>query len=207
MFCVNNVVIIMGIMDVLFPFFLNSFEIDEEKKRIRFDLKHIKEDLSDEEKEIAAAAVFGKLESLSEFKSAKTIVIYWSAPDELPTQTFIKKWKDEKLIILPSIKGRKLRLKRYSSDVNMVQRALGIWEPDLKEIFDGKVDLVIVPGVAFDSKKNRLGRGKGYYDRFFRKQKTLKIGVGFDFQLINSVPLNTWDKRLDLILTPSNTIE
>jgi len=197
----------MGIMDVLFPFFLNSFEIDEEKKRIRFDLKHIKEDLSDEEKEIAAAAVFGKLESLSEFKSAKTIVIYWSAPDELPTQTFIKKWKDEKLIILPSIKGRKLRLKRYSSDVNMVQRALGIWEPDLKEIFDGKVDLVIVPGVAFDSKKNRLGRGKGYYDRFFRKQKTLKIGVGFDFQLINSVPLNTWDKRLDLILTPSNTIE
>ncbi|MEI8273582.1 MAG: 5-formyltetrahydrofolate cyclo-ligase [Paludibacter sp.] len=197
----------MGIMDVLFPFFSNSFEIDEEKKRIRFDLKHIKEDLSDEEKEIAAAAVFGKLESLSEFKSAKTIMIYWSAPDELPTQTFIKKWKDEKLIILPSIKGRKLRLKRYSSDVNMVQRALGIWEPDLKEIFDGKVDLVIVPGVAFDSKKNRLGRGKGYYDRFFRKQKTLKIGVGFDFQLINSVPLNTWDKRLDLILTPSNTIE
>jgi len=197
----------MGIMDVLFPFFSNSFEIDEEKKRIRFDLKHIKEDLSDEEKEIAAAAVFGKLESLSEFKSAKTIMIYWSAPDELPTQTFIKKWKAEKLIILPSIKGRKLRLKRYSSDVNMVQRALGIWEPDLKEIFDGKVDLVIVPGVAFDSKKNRLGRGKGYYDRFFRKQKTLKIGVGFDFQLINSVPLNTWDKRLDLILTPSNTIE
>ena len=197
----------MGIMDVLFPFFSNSFEIDEEKKRIRFDLKHIKEDLSDEEKEIAAAAVFGKLESLSEFKSAKTIMIYWSAPDELPTQTFIKKWKDEKLIILPSIKGRKLRLKRYSSDVNMVQRALGIWEPDLKEIFDGKVNLVIVPGVAFDSKKNRLGRGKGYYDRFFRKQKTLKIGVGFDFQLINSVPLNTWDKRLDLILTPSNTIE
>ena len=197
----------MGIMDVLFPFFSNSFEIDEEKKRIRFDLKHIKEDLSDEEKEIAAAAVFGKLESLSEFKSAKTIMIYWSAPDELPTQTFIKKWKDEKLIILPSIKGRILRLKRYSSDVNMVQRALGIWEPDLKEIFDGKVDLVIVPGVAFDSKKNRLGRGKGYYDRFFRKQKTLKIGVGFDFQLINSVPLNTWDKRLDLILTPSNTIE
>ena len=118
-----------------------------------------------------------------------------------------KKWKDEKLIILPSIKGRKLRLKRYSSDVNLVQRALGIWEPDLKEIYDGKVDLVIVPGVAFDSKKNRLGRGKGYYDRFFRKHKTLKIGVGFDFQLIDSVPLNNWDKRLDLIITPSNTIE
>ena len=89
----------------------------------------------------------------------------------------------------------------------MIQHTLGIWEPNLTETFEGNIDLVVVPGVAFDTKKNRLGRGKGYYDRFFKKKRTIKIGVGFDFQLINSVPVNSWDKRLDMIITPSTTIE
>jgi len=197
----------MSIRDIVFPFFSNSFEIDEEKKRIRFDIKHLKENLSNEEKEKAAKEVFAKIEAISEFNEAKTILIYWATPDELPTQDFIKKWKDEKLIILPSIKGRKLKLKRYTSDANMIQHTLGIWEPNLTETFEGNIDLVVVPGVAFDTKKNRLGRGKGYYDRFFKKKRTIKIGVGFDFQLINSVPVNSWDKRLDMIITPSTTIE
>jgi len=197
----------MNVRDIVFPFFSNSFEIDEEKKRIRFDIKHLKENLSNEEKEKAATEVFAKIEAISEFNQAKTILIYWATPDELPTQDFIKKWKDEKLIILPSIKGRKLKLKRYTSDANMIQHTLGIWEPNLTETFEGNIDLVVVPGVAFDTKKNRLGRGKGYYDRFFKKKRTIKIGVGFDFQLINSVPVNSWDKRLDMIITPSTTIE
>ena len=196
----------MTIKDIIFPFFTNSFEIDEEKKRIRFDIKHLKEELIPEEKEKAAKAVFDQIEVLYEFKIAKTILIYWATPDELPTQEFIKKWKDEKLIILPSIKGRKLILKRYSSEAGLIQRALGIYEPDLSETFEGKIDLTIVPGVAFDSKKNRLGRGKGYYDRFFKKQKTFKIGVGFDLQMITDVPVSSYDKRLDMIITPSNKI-
>ena len=196
----------MTIKDIIFPFFTNSFEIDEEKKRIRFDIKHLKEELTPEEKEKAANAVFDQIEVLYEFKIAKTILIYWATPDELPTQEFIKKWKDEKLIILPSIKGRKLKLKRYSSEAGLIQRALGIYEPDLTETFEGKIDLTIVPGVAFDYKKNRLGRGKGYYDRFFKKQKTFKIGVGFDLQMITDVPVSSYDKRLDMIITPSNKI-
>ena len=167
----------------------------------------MKENLSNEEKEKAATEVFAKIEAISEFNQAKTILIYWATPDELPTQDFIKKWKDEKLIILPSIKGRKLKLKRYTSDANMIQHTLGIWEPNLTETFEGNIDLVVVPGVAFDTKKNRLGRGKGYYDRFFKKKRTIKIGVGFDFQLVNSVPVKSWDKRLDMIITPSTTIE
>ena len=197
----------MNIRDVIFPFFTNSFEIEEKKNHIRFDIKHLKEDLTLEEKEEAAATVFNKIEAIPGFKEVKTIMIYWATPDELPTQNFIKKWKDEKLIILPSIKGRKLKLKRYTSDANMIQHALGIWEPNLTETFEGIIDLIVVPGVAFDFKKNRLGRGKGYYDRFFKKKKTIRIGVGFDFQLINSVPTNRRDKRLDMIITPSTTIE
>jgi len=80
---------------------------------------------------------------------------------------------------------------------------LGISEPDLDKIFEGKIDLVIVPGIAFDWQKNRLGRGKGYYDRFFETNQLLKIGVCFDFQLIETVPNSEHDICMDIIITPS----
>lgn len=196
----------MGLIDILFPFFGKSFRVDEEKKQIRFDLKHLKEELLEDEKTKAGNDVFRKIEELPQFVNSQVIMVYWSTPDELPTQDFIKKWHQKKLLILPSIKGNKLNLKRYSSEAGMVQRALGIYEPGLTEIYSGKIDLIIVPGVAFDRKKNRLGRGKGYYDRFFQKTKAFKIGVGFDCQLIEKVPVNMLDKSLDMVVTPSDTI-
>ena len=106
-----------------------------------------------------------------------------------------------------AIEGEKLLLKRYFKDGKMIQKTLGIMEPDLNEIYTGKVDLVIVPGVAFDRAKNRLGRGRGYYDRFFKKMKPTKIGVGFDFQLLSSVPAAKHDIAMDIIVTPSETIK
>jgi len=71
----------------------------------------------------------------------------------------------------------------------------------LDEIFEGKIDLVIVPGIAFDWQKNRLGRGKGFYDRFFEKNNLLKIGVCFDFQFLETVPHSKHDIKMDIIVT------
>lgn len=188
-------------------FLNNSFKVNEEKRRIRFEMRLLKNKLSTEEKLTEAATVFEKIECLSEFKAANSVLIYWSTKDELPTHEITKKWCNEKFVVLPSIKNKDLVLKKFTADTEMVQRALGIWEPDLNEVYTGKVDIAIVPGVAFDENKNRLGRGKGYYDRFFRKNKTLKIGVGFDFQLLDSIPVRWWDKPMDLIVTPSKTIK
>jgi 5-formyltetrahydrofolate cyclo-ligase len=70
-----------------------------------------------------------------------------------------------------------------------------------------KIDLVIAPGIAFDKNKSRLGRGKGYYDRFFINKRIVKIGVGFDFQLLESIPVNQFDIKMDKIITPSFSIE
>ena len=195
-----------NILNLLFPFYARAFRIDQEKKQIRFDIRHLKDQLSIEEKKNEAEAVFSKIESMDEFKSAKTILIYWSTGDELPTQSFIQKWSTEKVLVLPAIKGDNLKLKIYDQNVKMVQHALGIYEPDLPETYTGEIDLAIVPGVAFDLKKNRLGRGKGFYDRYFRRNKTLKIGVGFDLQLLDSVPARRFDKRMNIIITPSHTI-
>ena len=69
------------------------------------------------------------------------------------------------------------------------------------------IDLVIVPGVAFDKNKNRLGRGKGYYDRFLEKIDAPKIGVGFDCQLIEKLPVEKFDVRMNKVVVPSLIID
>lgn len=196
------------LIDGIISFFSNGLEtVNAEKKRIRKEIRDLKKFVSTEEKQIAGNAVFGKIESFSEFQNACTILIYWAIPDELPTQETIKRWCNNKQILLPSIDGNKLVLKQYSPTGKLTQKTLGIWEPDLSENYEGSVDLVIVPGIAFDQNKNRLGRGKGYFDRFFKKYKPVKIGVGFDFQLKDSIPVARHDIKMDKIVTPSVTIE
>ena len=184
----------------------NNEAIDIEKKHIRDHIRGLKRMISDEQREYEANAVFRKIELMPEFKVANTILIYWATSDELPTQDIIARWCREKQMLLPAIEGNKLVLKRYLPDGKLIQKNLGIWEPDMSEKYEGKVDMVIVPGVAFDKRKNRLGRGKGYYDRFFRKQLPVKIGVGFDCQLVPRVPILKHDIPMDKIVTASHTI-
>jgi len=67
--------------------------------------------------------------------------------------------------------------------------------------------LVIAPGIAFDRKRRRLGRGKGYYDIYFKDKKMKKWGVAFDFQLLDLVPVANFDIKMNKVFTPSFTIE
>ena len=195
------------LINEIFSFFSKkNATVIADKKQIRQEIRSLKKFLTVEQKQAASNAVFQKIEALSEFKTADTILIYWSTPDELPTQDTISKWCTQKQIFLPAIDGEKMVLKHYSPDGKMVQKSLGIWEPDLSESYDGKIDLVIAPGIAYDREKNRLGRGKGYYDRFLENYKSVKIGVGFDFQLMLSIPVTKHDIQMDKIITPSETI-
>ena len=69
-----------------------------------------------------------------------------------------------------------------------------------------KVDLIIIPGVAFDRKKNRMGRGKGYYDRFLSKMKAPKMGICFEFQLFDDIPNDENDVKMDYIVSENELI-
>jgi len=197
--------LIFGLLSILRG---NDQQIFAAKKQVRQQVRKLKQTITEDEKNQEADAVFCKIETFPEFKAAKTILLYWSTPDELPTHATIRKWSAEKQLILPTIEGDDLILKHYLPNGAMKQGELGIWEPDTAEICSGNVDLVIVPGVAFDHKKNRLGRGKGYYDRFFRKNgNVLKIGVGFDFQLLTKIPSTKMDIKMDKIVTASKIIK
>ncbi len=177
--------------------------INEEKKAVRKQIREKKKDYSLEEKKEKSRLIFDQIEKLSAFRKTKIIMAYWSMVDEVFTHDFIQKYQNEKKIILPVVEGDNLKLKVFTGLSNMkISKSFGIGEPDGK-LFEqtDKIDIIIVPGVAFDKSLNRLGRGKAYYDKLLKNTKALKIGVCFDFQMLESVPVDEYDVKMDLIIT------
>ena len=150
----------------------------------------------------ASADVLNRLEAHPVFQQAHTILIYHSLPDEVNTHDFIRKWSAHKQILLPVVIGDDLELRRYTGSADLKKGAYGIEEPVGEPFTDyDSIDLAIIPGVAFDTHGNRLGRGKGYYDRLLpRLPHTYKIGICFPFQLLEEIPTDALDVRMDEVL-------
>lgn len=120
--------------------------------------------------------------------------------DEVLTHYFIEKWSSHKEIILPVVVEDELELRAYSGTADLVTGAFGIKEPVGHTFTDyNKIDLAIIPGMAFDHSGNRLGRGKGYYDKLLPKLKATKAGVCFPFQVMDEVPADEFDVKMDMI--------
>ncbi|MEA4985148.1 5-formyltetrahydrofolate cyclo-ligase [bioreactor metagenome] len=189
--------------------FIKSFDdelTDSRKNIVRAEVKAKKQNITDAYKTEQANAVYAKIEQMPEFKEAKTVLMYWSVSDELPTHPFIKKWSIAKTILLPVVKGQQMTIRPFVSEEMLAQGDFKIMEPMSGNDYLKTVDLVIVPGVAFDRKKKRIGRGKGYYDKYFKNKRIKKWGIGFDFQLYESLPSASYDIDMDRIITPSETI-
>ncbi|MEF2644411.1 MAG: 5-formyltetrahydrofolate cyclo-ligase [Paramuribaculum sp.] len=151
----------------------------------------------------AAEQVFSRLESLVAFTMADRILIYNSLPDELSTRDFISRWKSVKHFFLPRVNGIDLDILPYDS-TRMSLGAFRIEEPQGDDITDpALMELIIVPAMAYDRKGNRLGRGKGYYDRLLPRSKALRIGVAYDFQLVDELETDPFDQPVDIVITES----
>ena len=141
------------------------------------------------------------LEENYRFKNAVTILLYYSLPDEVNTHELIERWYKTKKIILPVVVGEKLELREYNGKKSLTKGSYNILEPTTELFTDlDKLDLVIIPGVAFDKKGCRLGRGKGYYDRLLPQIKSYKIGICFPFQLYDSIPTEEFDIKMDEVI-------
>lgn len=139
--------------------------------------------------------------SSKEFKSAKTIGAYYALGSEVKTDMIIEEARSVgKKIALPRVEGDSLTLYELSSAKYLVKGRLGIMEP-LPYRSVESVDLLVVPGLAFDKHGFRLGYGKGYYDKYLAKNKTASIGLAYSFQLLDSLPKGLHDKKLDAIAT------
>ena len=132
---------------------------------------------------------------------AHNVLLYHSLPDELSTREFISRCAGEKNFFLPRVNGLDLEILPYERS-RMHLGAFHIEEPDGDDTVDiDSIDLVIVPAVAYDHRGNRIGRGKGYYDRLLSRSRAITIGVCYDFQLFDEFETESHDIPVDFVVT------
>lgn len=139
------------------------------------------------------------------FNAARTVLLYYSLSDEVSTHALITEYAQSKRILLPVvIDSSELELRFYTDTYSLRKGAFGISEPSGSRFLNyGAIDLAVIPGVAFDVAGNRLGRGRGYYDRLLKKLQTFHVptlGICFDFQKLPYIPTEEHDIAVDVVL-------
>lgn len=152
-----------------------------------------------------------KLLKTSEFKKSNNILFYISYDNEVNTHNIIKKTiRSNKVVYVPisDVKNKKIIISKLEDWDDLSVGAYGILEPKDKNKFSvDKIDLILIPGIAFDDKGNRIGHGMGYYDKLLKKFKnTTNIGLAFEFQLINTIKNKKYDVPVDKIITEERII-
>jgi len=153
-----------------------------------------------------SALIQEKLEQHPYFRSAKVILLYYPVHHEVDLRPLLTKYEGDKTFLFPIAHRHSLEVRPYAGEELMKRGRFGIPEPQTLP-YEGKVDLIVAPGVAFDNQCRRLGHGSGYYDRFIRRMKTHVIGVCYDCQLYSKdLPHNWLDNPVDVVITHSKTI-
>jgi len=179
------------------------------RKRIREQLKKLTPEL----RTVHSANACLLLEKQAVWKKAAVILFFAPLPEEPDIWPLAADALEaKKIIALPKFIPERdhyagCEIQNFSSDVQAGQ--FGIREPkaDCAEIPSSGFDLILVPGVAFDLHGNRLGRGKGFYDRLLSQFRGIKCGIAFDEQIENEIPTGAHDVRMDFILTPTRWVK
>lgn len=175
-----------------------------DKAEVRKQIRDLKRAVPMEEKLRRSELIMRRLEVLPLFTEAKVVLLYWSMADEVQTHAFVNKWYKDKVLLLPCVQGDDLVLRQYTGPECLIAgEQFGIGEPTGPEWTDlDKVELIVVPGVAFDPTSNRMGRGRGFYDRLLKSTpNAMKVGVAYDFQLLDKIPVEPHDVPMDSVIT------
>ena len=186
---------------------LPSQKLLAEKKKMRELLAQKRRLLTKENIAEQSASLLTHLEQLPAFQDAKTVLVYYPMHNEVDVLPLIKRYKKDKTFLFPVVRRKSMTACPYEGNAKMHRGKFNIPEPTTPP-YTGHIDMVLVPGVAFDKSGNRLGRGGGYYDRFIAclGRNTTLVGVGYDFQLVDKVPASRRDKKMQYIITPTNGV-
>ncbi|MDD2476254.1 MAG: 5-formyltetrahydrofolate cyclo-ligase [Dysgonamonadaceae bacterium] len=185
----------------------NTNNATEIKQSLRKEIALLKQTYEAEDLHMLSQKIIHKIEQTQEFANAKCILAYYSFPGEVVTHGFIEKYVSKKKIILPVVQKDKLVLKVYTGPDDLKLSAYGIHEPTGEEFLDyDQIDLAIIPGKVFDRCLNRIGRGKGYYDRLLPKLNSYFMGICYSFQLKNEIPVEAHDIPMNCIISQNEII-
>lgn len=184
-------------------------DIRNEKNKLRNEYILIRNKINNKNEK--SKEIFNSIINTELFKEAKTIALYKSINSEVDTKELIKYSIDNgKIVVLPKVEDANLKFYKINSiDEKLFKSKFGIKEPkgEIEKFIDNRIiDLVIVPGICFDCRKNRLGFGKGYYDSFLKERDFKTIGICFDEQIVEKVPIDNNDMQLKEIITDKRHI-
>lgn len=188
---------------------------EETRKSIRKEITRIRGELSEESIRLRSREITQKLVELAEFRACRNILFFLSLPREVQTDEMIQKALDlGKKVFVPIVDAnhRRLNISEIPGlDIEFEEKRFGVREPGwshLKIVSPKVLDFVLVPGLAFDCKGGRIGYGAGYYDKFLKEvlDHVVRVGVAFDFQVLDSIPQTEFDVPVQKILTEKNSI-
>jgi 5-formyltetrahydrofolate cyclo-ligase len=196
----------------------NIMEYFNDKKILRKEIINKRENIDIADREKMDKEIIKRFCESEYYKKAKKIFIYISYCSEINTRGIIQKALDEsKEIYVPrtELDTRSMDAVRITSLDNLVKSSYGILEPSKEKlgINPNELDLIVVPGVAFDRDGGRIGYGAGFYDRYFKKIDDKNVGrikklvLAYDFQVIDKVPMNKHDVTIDYIITENEFID
>jgi len=186
-------------------------DLQAQKKQVRSRVKSLLKRLPPEENERRSRNVVQRLLSLEVYKKAKNVLFYASLSDEVDTFLLMRQELGHKGIYLPRICQDRLDIYEIKDlEKDLEKSTFEIKEPlfSCRKANSSELDVVLVPGVAFDRFRNRLGRGKGYYDKFLRNlpSRITRIGLCFSFQVLNNLPHGPRDWKVDILVTDKEII-
>lgn len=150
-----------------------------------------------------------KIAALPTFKKAKNILFYLPIHGEVDLSGLFDKFQQKKNFALARIKGKTLQLHKIKNLDHTSKNRYKIPEPHehLTKIDPKKIELWLIPGLVFDKNGNRIGYGKGFFDRLLPKTKGVKIGIAYEFQIVKNIPGETHDIPMDMIVTEKRSLK
>ena len=153
-------------------------------------------------KKALSTQIFSKIYKLEVVEKARVVALFASLPDEPQTATIIEQLAPHKRIVLPRIEGDEMEF--YDISEGLHEGSFGIMEPSATEpVSPSEIDVMIVPGVAFTTDGYRLGRGKGFYDKYLDSEgfRAYTVGVCFPCQIVDTIPTDPHDKSVELVVS------
>lgn len=193
-----------------------------DKQELRKEIRNRKRQFSQDQLGELSLSAISKLRKHPKVMAAHTLLLYYSLPDEVNTHEWIEELvaKGKRVLLPVVVNDKDMVIREYTGKHDLAEGSFHIMEPIGKLFPEEKypeIEVAIIPGMSFDDTGHRLGRGKGYYDRFLTKLRGMeenhcerkeadgtevyKIGICFGFQKLQEIPFESHDILMDEVTT------
>lgn len=190
-------------------------ELKSAKEQIRKDIAKAVSGVTEKQRTEKTKAIEARLFGFANFLEARIVLLYIDGENEVRTKNILKNaYAFNKIVVLPAFDSERLKVSVFKvdhPDKDLLPGPRGVAQPNparCKPVPLQKIDIAIIPGVAFDEKGARIGSGHGYYDRFIPDLPvtTRKVALAFEEQILPQAPTESHDKHVDIIITDKRII-